>query len=771
MDKAKVPDLQVVKRYIEALAGTSTRPVTWVVGIDGTHSALRLHGCLDDLWTTLCEANAAGKGVFVCVNETNGMGRKKQDIRAVRAVFIDVDGGVQPKNFHLPPSIVVHTPNGLHAYWVVDDCKLGDFQAAQQALIARYRSDKAVTDLPRLMRVPGFNHCKAEPRPVVLMEAEPARRYHLSQVLEGLQPPPPSTPAPAVAAASPAPDLLSAFQERGWYRRALDEGKHAVVCPWVDSHSQPDPDLKSPDTSTVLLPSNRDGALFFKCSHGHCAERTRMDVEQALGLKPRFLLREGGEHEAAEFCATRLVALGALQGATLLLGTVGKGLVSLTEERVKLELPKWVQFERSNQKGQRRPATLTNDIVRMALTRLGDTAPKLHGRASAPFLRPDGTICTTPGFDPATGTWGEFVPEAWPDLGRTGTREEAIEAVETLRELVTDFGFATEADQSAWLAALLTAAARRAIDGPTPMFVIHANTPGVGKSKLVDLISLVIRGRHAERESPALSEAELEKRVTSGLRDGVELWLFDNMDRPIGNSTLDALLTGNSFSGRVLGASERYTAKLQLTWFATGNNVSFGSDFQRRVVPIRLSTPDAHPEERTGFRYANIEKHVQENRRKLYGLTVQILHTYLNQPERPALKPLGSFEAWGEVVRGALVWLGFPDPVDARDEMLADPDRHCGPPMEQLLLAIRETFVERFTASSVADRFREAPNSTLALILQEHKPPESSEWTAAAIAQLFRKHRDRWHGDIRICRFNEDATRSNKGALWRIERR
>ncbi|WP_297924398.1 DUF3987 domain-containing protein, partial [uncultured Agitococcus sp.] len=49
-----------------------------------------------------------------------------------------------------------------HAYWLVNNCELEQFKQLQQALAAKFDGDKAVNDLPRVMRLAGFSHNKAE---------------------------------------------------------------------------------------------------------------------------------------------------------------------------------------------------------------------------------------------------------------------------------------------------------------------------------------------------------------------------------------------------------------------------------------------------------------------------------------------------------------------------------------------------------------------------------------------------------------------------------
>jgi hypothetical protein len=68
----------------------------------------------------LNECHAAGAGVWVCVNETDLRGRKKENVVRVRAVWQEADSGCSGP-FPLDPSIVVETsPGHHHRYWLTD---------------------------------------------------------------------------------------------------------------------------------------------------------------------------------------------------------------------------------------------------------------------------------------------------------------------------------------------------------------------------------------------------------------------------------------------------------------------------------------------------------------------------------------------------------------------------------------------------------------------------------------------------------------------------
>lgn len=128
-----------------------------------------LHGRLDAL-AELQRLNSRGAGVYITVNRTDGHGRLKTNITGIRAAFLDLDGAPLAPVLDAataaqmePHAIIESSPGKFHVYWMLADCPLQAFPALQRALARRFSGDPSVCDLPRVMRVPGFWHCKAEP--------------------------------------------------------------------------------------------------------------------------------------------------------------------------------------------------------------------------------------------------------------------------------------------------------------------------------------------------------------------------------------------------------------------------------------------------------------------------------------------------------------------------------------------------------------------------------------------------------------------------------
>lgn len=139
--------------------------------------AIPFRGKLVDMWQTIEYWNANGYGIFVTVNELDGQGREKANVRTVRAQFIDVDGDPDWNKWRavaaweMPPSFyVVSSPGRFHAYWTLQaHSEVDRFETIQRKLVTKWDSDRVVVDGPRVMRLPGSYHLKTgAPLPVTL---------------------------------------------------------------------------------------------------------------------------------------------------------------------------------------------------------------------------------------------------------------------------------------------------------------------------------------------------------------------------------------------------------------------------------------------------------------------------------------------------------------------------------------------------------------------------------------------------------------------------
>ena len=142
----------------------------------------------------LVKLNKQGAGVFVTINETDGSGRKSENITRIRAVWQEDDDGFDGA-FPLQPSMVVETsPGHFHRYWLTaddwpaDERGRADFAAVMERMVESYGSDKNAKDIARVLRLPGFLHRKSKtPHLVHIMEAS-GRRYSRAEIIAAFPP-------------------------------------------------------------------------------------------------------------------------------------------------------------------------------------------------------------------------------------------------------------------------------------------------------------------------------------------------------------------------------------------------------------------------------------------------------------------------------------------------------------------------------------------------------------------------------------------------------
>jgi Protein of unknown function (DUF3987)/RepB DNA-primase from phage plasmid len=193
---ALAPDLKQAAQFL-ALLDPDAEKFTFQVFDDSPlkrgHLAKIDHGSLDDVSARLEALQGGGAGAFVTVNETDGQGRREENVKRVRAVFADLDGSpIAPVlTCQLEPHVIVESsPDRYHAYWMVDGLPLDQFGPVQKAIAARFNGDSSVKDPSRVMRLPGFIHQKAEPFRSRIAQVNERLPYDVSEILAEFEPSP-----------------------------------------------------------------------------------------------------------------------------------------------------------------------------------------------------------------------------------------------------------------------------------------------------------------------------------------------------------------------------------------------------------------------------------------------------------------------------------------------------------------------------------------------------------------------------------------------------
>jgi hypothetical protein len=162
-------------------------------------------GDFEDVKSSLAGLNRRGAGAFVTVNETDGKGRRLENITRYRAVWHEDDEG-HTQAFPLRPHIVVESsPGKRHSYWLVDGLSAEQFRGVMDCMVRTHRSDPNARDPARVLRLPGFHHQKdpASPFLVRILDESGEQAYPADELLRAFPPPPPEQTKPPETAGQP----------------------------------------------------------------------------------------------------------------------------------------------------------------------------------------------------------------------------------------------------------------------------------------------------------------------------------------------------------------------------------------------------------------------------------------------------------------------------------------------------------------------------------------------------------------------------------------
>lgn len=290
---------------------------------------------------------------------------------------------------------------------------------------------------------------------------------------------------------------------------------------------------------------------------------------------------------------------------------------------------------------------------------------------SFPILLPNDGILKESGYNEEFKIWYEPTRERTRSIyDIEPSKENAIEARDRLLELICDFPFEFEESKATWLSMLLTMQARQAIRGSAPLFVLDAPSEGPGKTMLCNIAMLIATGQTWPVCDLPFDEAEQRKSLITYLIESRPVVFFDNMKGLIQGKAIEAALTSNKFTGRLLGSNKSITARVETTWILNGNNLSYSGDIMRRSVPIRLAEKDGGS---TNYKHEDLLGYVRENQEELQNCGLTILRAWVaaNKPLRPG-NLLPSFEEWHRMMGGICLLLDLPDPLQSKEKQIPE---------------------------------------------------------------------------------------------------
>ena len=285
--------------------------------------------------------------------------------------------------------------------------------------------------------------------------------------------------------------------------------------------------------------------------------------------------------------------------------------------------------------------------------------PQLDAVITHPFLNSRGDrLVTQEGYHPDERVYLQ---------NRIPFRPAPIEkAIADLDDLFCEFPFSTPADRTGLVAAIITRICRRSYD-IAPMFMFDKPRSGTGATLLANLVAVLTTGRKSERVTYCNGEMlEFEKRVAATCRTASGVVLLDNLSGVMSSTMLAELLTtDDSFTARDLGTSRNMTFNPRnFVIIGTANNVIMTAELANRNLPVRLNAGVERPDQRTGFRHADVKDHLLTNLGRYRNAALSLVYHWLEQGGPPASElPQGlrRYPAWQRQTAAILNAAGFTD--------------------------------------------------------------------------------------------------------------
>ncbi|WP_199740783.1 hypothetical protein [Legionella septentrionalis] len=634
--------------------------------------------------------------------------RIKSFFYGLYAVMLDDIGSkVNMERLTLAPNWLLETsPGNYQAGYMLDE-PLIDGKTADQlmdAIINAGLCDPGANGpTSRLARLPVAVNGKYEPSFSCRLKIwSPEKRYSVQELVNGLQLEIIETnrlkrkenraeirDADSEQIWTPRPKentVLIALRNRNLYKSPLGDGKHDITCPWVNEHTN------GVDHGTGYFePDDNYPVGGLKCQHAHCNERNIRDLLHFLDIdiksarmKPTIHVVKGEIHRIVDIAERELAVTQQYyqRGGIIVLvytdpstnETLIQGISQPALVRALSGVATWEQYDARSKSWVRidPPARHVSILYDSNSYRY---LPVIDGLARQPYLRPDGSLMQLAGYDVETNMFGVFDGRKFlvPDFP---SKEEAKSALKLLNGLLEEFCFATKADHSAALSAILTAAIRPSL-AHAPMMHVRAHAVGSGKSYLCALITAFATPQRGTPTTFPENDEECRKFLLAEYLRGPAVIEFDNLTTDIlPYKSLCTVVTSEFMSGRILGLSKTATVSTRSLLLSSGNNVTPIKDMTRRCITINLNPEVEIPAART-YKRPNLISEILQERERYVSAALTIIRAWIiAEKPRAECKSLAGFTEWSDLCRQTLIWLDYPDPaLSIFNAITEDPDR------------------------------------------------------------------------------------------------
>jgi len=279
-----------------------------------------------------------------------------------------------------------------------------------------------------------------------------------------------------------------------------------------------------------------------------------------------------------------------------------------------------------------------------------------------------------------TSGWLELLPTGYDSGSQTFTLSDGPPVIKldldmatsTISELLSEFCFADgERSRAVALASMLSVYGAQLLPANSlrPCFVLCGNSEGCGKTLLVKLATVPVLGA-APVGTRASDDDEMQKVLLSAILEGRSVLLLDNLKGHLSSAALEAFLSCQTYSGRILGHNKSFAGQNNVTVFVTGNGLTVSPDMRRRSLFIELHLPTERAEDRI-FKNRLEVPQLLEKRMEILSSLWTLTKAWFDQMQPKPSRTHSAFPDWCDIIAGIVEFSGIGCPLEPPAESLS----------------------------------------------------------------------------------------------------
>jgi len=298
--------------------------------------------------------------------------------------------------------------------------------------------------------------------------------------------------------------------------------------------------------------------------------------------------------------------------------------------------------------GEQVPATCSKSQAELILASgaFRDALPKITLLSPCPVItEKGGELVVVCGYDPRTGILANGEPVEDVSL---------LESVNILTWMFNDFRFASDADKSRAVAAVLTVALTHGgfIKGRAPVDLGEADESQTGKGYRNKLNTAIYRTTSAIINQKARGVGSLEESFNSALIYGASIICIDNVRGKIDSPAIESFLTEDTYRARMPHRADVEIDPRKVIVQMTSNRAEITKDLANRSSCVRiLKQIDGYQFEQ--YPEGDILEHIRANQPKYLGAVFTVIREWHRQGKPIITETRHDFRAWAQ----PLTWI------------------------------------------------------------------------------------------------------------------